>query len=47
LSQNSNNDAIQLLRENTNKIDWYFLSTNPSIFKKDQQFHKMQFEIYK
>ena len=35
LSENPN--AIKLLEENPNKINWYYLSSNPSIFEFDYE----------
>ena len=30
-----NKNAISLLKENQDKIDWYYLSSNPAIFELD------------
>ena len=45
LSKNSS--AIHLLEKNQDKIDWYFLSLNPSIFELDYCALKERYSVYK
>jgi hypothetical protein len=42
LSLNSN--AIELLKENPKKIDWFYLSLNPAIFTYDYEKIRKNFE---
>ena len=32
-----NTNAIHLLKQNMNKIDWWYLSVNPNIFEIDKK----------
>jgi hypothetical protein len=45
LSSNSHPDAIKLLLENPEKIDWWYLSINKNLFLKIISF-VMQYTIY-
>jgi hypothetical protein len=45
LSENSHPDAIKLLMENPDKIDWEFLSQNPNLFLKNDKFCDEVFKI--
>lgn len=41
-----NPNAIDLLEKNIDKINWYFLSKNPSIFELDTNEMKIQIKDF-
>ena len=47
LSRNPSDEAIKLLEQNQEKIYWYGLSTNPSIFEYDYEAMETNCLVYK
>ena len=45
LSLNENDKAFDLLKENQDKINWYYLSCNENIFELDYEKMKDNFQI--
>jgi hypothetical protein len=45
--RNPNTEAVELLKQNTDKIDWFNLSINPSIFEIDYEALKKRTAVFK
>ena len=47
LELSKNRNAIPLLKANFDKINWYRISKNPSIFQCDYTFHRKRMDVHR